>query len=172
MSNLDKAVLVLSRNYEPLNVTNFRRAMKLIWLGKAEIIERRSGFVRSPNTKFPIPSIVRLFIPINRPKFKIQLTKKNILKRDRYICQYCGNIDSIMTVDHIVPRSRGGAFKWENLVCACKKCNNLKGDRTLKEVKMTLIRQPREPNYFIFALNKITIYEESWRPYIIAYRKN
>ena len=164
---LNRSVLLLNQNYEPLSTCSARRAIILVWAGKAEIVEHAGQCVHSVSMTFEIPSIIRLLIYVKISyRWNIQLTKQNILKRDRKTCQYCGRTDSFMTVDHVIPRSLGGGETWGNLVCACSTCNTKKGDRTPIEAGMTLIKIPKKPNlgYFLF-LNKGPIHS-TWQTYL------
>jgi len=162
---LDRSVLVLNQNYEPLSVTNAKRAVVLIYLGKAEAVERDGIMVCSAYRDFPLPSVVRLFLHVRPPKREISLTRKNVIKRDGHTCQYCGTRSGPMTTDHVQPRTRGGKDTWENLVCACVACNNRKGNRTLAESGMKLFRRPRRPFYFHFIQNYLTE-DVRWKPYL------
>jgi 5-methylcytosine-specific restriction endonuclease McrA len=162
---LDRNVLVLNQNYEPLSVTNAKRAVILVFLGKAEIVERDGIQVRSCYKVYPLPSVVRLFFYVKPPTREISLTRKNIIKRDGHTCQYCGARIGAMTTDHVLPRTRGGKDTWENLVCACVACNNRKGDRTLSEAGMKLFRRPRRPFYFHFIQNHLSE-DARWKPYL------
>jgi len=132
MSNLlSQNVLVLNQNYEPLSVCSARRAIVLLFLGKAELIETYDGVkVRSILKSYPLPSVVRLDRFIKAPRKRILLTRKNVLIRDGYVCCYCGSSKGPMTVDHIIPKNLGGTDSWENLACACDKCNNKKSNKT------------------------------------------
>jgi 5-methylcytosine-specific restriction endonuclease McrA len=142
---LDYPVLVLNLNYEPLNVCNVKRAITLVVVGKAEVLENSRGIIRTPSTTFLCPSVIKLAYMIRRPRPRVKLTKKEIFRRDNYTCQYCGSQSKSLTVDHVVPRHHGGQHKWENLVSACPACNHRKGGRTLQEVHMQLLRLPHEP---------------------------
>ena len=123
-------VLVLNSTYEALNVTTFQRAVKLIFAGKAEMLHGRERVLASPTFEMRMPSIIRMLYYIRRPMQKVALTKKNVLIRDDHTCQYCGGRgERMMTVDHVVPKSRGGDSTWENLVCACMRCDNRKNNR-------------------------------------------
>ncbi len=159
-------VLVLNQNFEPLSVTRMRRAVILLWLGKAEIIEAFGWQIHTPSTAFDSPSIIRLqsYIHLKRPA--IPLTRKNIMKRDKYTCQYCGKKGITMTCDHVIPKTRGGDDSWENLVCSCTYCNNRKGNRTLKEAEMKLRKIPKRPHYFFLYQNPINIPDERWKSYL------
>ncbi|MFQ6617067.1 MAG: HNH endonuclease, partial [Fidelibacterota bacterium] len=141
---MNRHVLVLNQNYEPMHVCNVKRAVTMIYLGKAQIIEKESDWVRSVSLAIPFPSVVRLEEYIRTPyREDIILSRKNILKRDRHRCQYCGNGNVPLTVDHVIPKVKGGLESWDNLVCACIECNNRKGNRTPEEAGMKLIRRPR-----------------------------
>ena len=167
MNLLQENVLVLNQNYEPLSVCSVRRAAVLLYLGKAETIERRDGDrLRSVSCAIPVPSVVRLGFYIRVPQKRVLLSRKNIIKRDEHRCQYCGKMDGSMTVDHIIPKIYGGKDSWENLVCACIKCNNLKGGRTLEQAKMRFLRIPKRPNHITFIQQFIGISDNRWRRYL------
>ena len=142
---MNEPVLVLNLNFEPLNVCNTQRAVGLLMVGKAEIVENGRGYIHAASSVFPRPSVIRLAYMIRRPRPKVKLSKREVFWRDNYICQYCGQPSAHLTVDHIIPRFRGGEYSWENLVTACPQCNRHKGGRTLDEAHMTLLRCPREP---------------------------
>ena len=146
-------VLVLNQNYEPLNVCNARRAWVLIDRGKAEVLEHNAAFMRSPTLRFRLPSVIRMVYLIRRPRPKMRLTRKEIFNRDHYICQYCGKRSHDLTLDHVMPRQKGGPHVWENLVSACKACNHRKAGRLPHEARMRLLRQPARPPgtaYYMF----------------------
>jgi 5-methylcytosine-specific restriction endonuclease McrA len=145
MSQLDLPVLVLNLNYEPLNVCTTKRAMVLLVIGKAEVIENGRGYIRTPSTIYPRPSVIRLGYMIKRPRPRVKLNRREIFRRDNYTCQYCDRETRQLTVDHVVPRHRGGKYCWENLVSACPACNRRKGGKTLQEAHMSLLRRPYEP---------------------------
>lgn len=138
-------VLVLNANFEPIHVCNTRRAISLVITGRATMILNGRGEIRTVSRIFPRPSIIRLEHMIKRPRPRVKLTKREILRRDNYTCQYCGQRTLTLTVDHIVPRSLGGEHSWQNLVAACPACNHRKGGRTLEQVQMHLLRPPAEP---------------------------
>jgi 5-methylcytosine-specific restriction endonuclease McrA len=142
---MNRPVLLLNANYEPIHVCNTRRAMGLLMTHKAEIILNGRGVIHAAASTFLRPSVMRLSYMVHRPRPRIKLTKKEILRRDNYICQYCGQESAHMTVDHVLPRRLGGAHWWDNLVAACPACNHRKGGKTLAQARMTLLRQPREP---------------------------
>lgn len=163
---LQKSVLVLNQNYEPLAVTKAQRAVVLVVLGKAEIIERYDSVVRSVAHSVPLPSVVRLCVYIRAPRQQIALTRRNVLKRDGYRCQYCSSRRGPMTTDHVVPRAMGGRDTWTNLVCACIRCNNKKGNRTPEQAAMPLTRQPRRPHRYTQITFYSSIPDQRWRPYL------
>ncbi len=164
---LNKNVLILNQNYEPLTVCSVKRALIMMILGKVEMIETLDGFcVNSVDQQFRVPSVVRLGIYVKVPRKRIFLSRKNVIKRDSHKCMYCGRSEGSMTVDHVVPRKMGGKDTWENLVCACTKCNNLKGDRTPEQANMKLIKKPKKPNHIMFIQRFIGVSDDNWKPYL------
>ena len=150
---MNGAVLVLNQNYEPLNICNVRRAILLVFDGKAEIIESNGVRLHSATREFPAPSVIRMVYLIRRPHPRVKLTRKEVFIRDGYTCQYCGRQCHDLTIDHVVPRSRGGPHTWENLVSACRSCNHRKAGRTPAEARMDLLAEPRKPaasSYYVF----------------------
>lgn len=138
-----------------------------MFMGKAEMIETCDGLkIRSVLKSYPLPSIVRLERFIQSPRKKIVLTRKNIIIRDGATCCYCGTTHGPMTVDHIIPKNVGGADSWENLVCACGKCNNKKGDRTPTRAGMKLLRKPIRPNHITYIQRFIGVSDDRWKPYL------
>ncbi|MCF8240279.1 MAG: HNH endonuclease [Melioribacteraceae bacterium] len=141
--------------------------MLLIFLGKAELVnDNTSKKIHSVKRTFPWPSVIRLNSYIRIPQKKIILSRKNIIKRDKFKCAYCGRGDLPLTVDHIIPKSRGGEDIWENLTAACLRCNNKKGDRTPAEADMPLRIKPYKPNYIMFLLNTVQRIDENWRQFL------
>ena len=143
---MNKTVLVLNQNYEPLNICNARRAVVLVFGGKAEILETHESFISTTNESFPYPSVIRLICLIRAPRARVKLTRREVFLRDSYTCQYCGRHTGDLTLDHVVPRSRGGPHTWENLASACRSCNHRKGGKSVTEARMALKRQPYEPS--------------------------
>lgn len=142
---LHRPVLVLNASYEPINVCAARRAIVLVLKGVASAEERTIDQVVSARMSMSLPSVIRLLEYRRIPHQTRALSRKNILLRDRYTCQYCERTGPAgeLTMDHVIPRSRGGASTWENLVACCIECNNRKGNRTPDEAGMKLARQPR-----------------------------
>lgn len=143
---LHESVLTLNANFEPLHVCNTKRALMLVLTGKAEIVLNGRGVIRSSNDEFELPSVIRLGHMVKRPRPRIALSKREILRRDEYTCQYCGAKPRFLTIDHVVPRHMGGNHSWENLVAACMPCNRRKGGKTLENANMPLRRVPTEPH--------------------------
>jgi 5-methylcytosine-specific restriction endonuclease McrA len=142
---LHTPVLVLNATYEPINVTPARRAIVLVLKGVATTEEEDGNFVHSARVAIRIPSVIRLTEFRRIPYQTRALSRKNILLRDRYTCQFCGRVFPAgdLTLDHVIPRSRGGHTDWDNLVACCHACNNLKGDRLPEEAGVRLLRAPR-----------------------------
>jgi len=144
MTNLP--VLVLNQNYEPLNVCRARRAVVLLYRGKAEMLENGSGFIHSASYTFPLPSVIRLVYMIKRPRPMRRLVRIEIFNRDSYTCQYCGKQTRQLTIDHVIPRNQGGEHTWENVVSACVSCNRRKAGRTPEQAGMRLLHRPAYPH--------------------------
>jgi 5-methylcytosine-specific restriction endonuclease McrA len=162
-------VLVLNQNYEPLNVTSWRRAICLVVKGKAVVIEEDSEHIKTPSRSIRMPSVVRLSYLVRRPLPELKLSRKAILTRDDYTCQYCGCKSRHLTIDHVVPRERGGEHTWENLVACCPECNHQKGNRTPQQAGMKLIRQPRRPRfipYLGYPTFRAAMRHQPWRDYL------
>ncbi|HYX10653.1 MAG TPA: HNH endonuclease, partial [Candidatus Acidoferrum sp.] len=132
---MNGVVLVLNQNYEPLNVCNLPRAFRLVFGEKAEIIEYDHQIIHTPRAEYHAPSVIRLQYQVRRPRPRVKLSRREIFTRDRHTCQYCGRQGHDLTLDHIMPRHRGGGHTWENLVTACKSCNHRKGGKTLEEAR-------------------------------------
>src|SRR5437868_12829410 len=139
-------VLVLNASYEPINVCAARRALVLVLKGVAMAEEENGHYLHAARFALRVPSVIRLLEYRRIPHQSRALSRKNILLRDRNACQYCGEVlpAGELTLDHVVPRSRGGASTWENLVACCHACNRRKGNRMLSELDdMILLREPR-----------------------------
>ena len=142
----DYDVLLLNANYEPLNVCNIRRAVSLILVGKAEVIQGSDLQVHSSEAAWPAPSVVRMRYHVRRPMPQLRLSRHSVLARDCHTCQYCGSTRDL-TIDHVLPRWTGGTNSWDNLVTCCRKCNLKKGDKTPEQARMKLMRKPKRPQY-------------------------
>jgi 5-methylcytosine-specific restriction endonuclease McrA len=167
--SLSGKVLLLNGNYEPLSICGVQKAIILIYLEKAELVCAAEGkVIRSAMTTMEYPSVVRLSRYIHVPFKKVILSRKNILRRDGHQCQYCGH-RSGLTVDHIMPKSRGGEDSWENLTAACLRCNNKKGDRTPSEANMPLRKRPVRPNHVVFLRQYLGRIDKGWEPYLFMH---
>lgn len=158
-------VLVLNATYEALNITRWQRALVLVFSGKAESLEDSGNFVHSANASLPLPSVIRMVYHVRKPRLTVPFSRSNLFLRDRHTCQYCGESNSVyeLTLDHVLPRSRGGETCWENVVTACKSCNSNKGDRLPENAGLSLLKKPRAPHYFLAAGYN---FREEWGKYI------
>jgi len=169
-SVLQEPVLVLNSTYEPIHVTAVRRALVLMLKGVAQMEETGPARVHSAREALPVPSVIRLLTYRHIPQQTRALSRKNILLRDRYTCQFCGKqfSSSDLTLDHVLPRSRGGPTSWENLVACCYECNNRKGDRTPEEAGIQLERRPRPFTLHTSRqlMRLMGRHDEKWRKYL------
>ena len=170
---INAPVLVLNQNYEPLNVCDIRRAFRLLGAEKAELLARNHQVIHTVTVAIPAPSVIRLQYHVKRPQPRVKLSRREVFSRDRHTCQYCGRQTHDLTLDHVMPRHRGGGHTWENLVTACKACNHRKGGKTLEEARLRLQRPPHEPRNDIYSL--FTPYlsderNEAWRTYLFLGR--
>lgn len=167
---MQEPVLVLNATFEPINVTAVRRALVLLLKGVAQAEELNHAEIHSASNAVRVPSVIRLLAYRHIPQQTRALSRKNILLRDRNICQFCGKIfpASDLTLDHVVPRSRGGRSSWENLVACCYQCNNHKGDRTPEEAGLQLVRRPRPFTLHTSRqlMRLIGNKDEKWRKYL------
>ncbi|MBD2461093.1 HNH endonuclease [Oscillatoria sp. FACHB-1407] len=145
---LQNSVVVFSKNYLPLARINIKRAVVLLVSGQAESLElstTRSWQVRSPSLVVHVPEHIRLTVTNPERLWKMPpVNRREVLRRDNHTCQYCGSTRNL-TIDHIMPRSRGGTHTWDNVVAACDRCNSRKGDRTPHEANMPLKSKPKAP---------------------------
>ncbi|GAB4239011.1 MAG: HNH endonuclease [Ekhidna sp.] len=160
------AALVLNQDYTPLTVCTAERAFMLIYLQKAElIVAAKEKQLRSISNTFPFPSVVRITKYVNVPYKGVVMSRHNIFKRDGGKCQYCGT-NKDLTLDHVIPRSKGGKSSWTNLVTACKNCNSKKGDYSLDRIGMKLINQPIKPSYAALLRMNHAVYREEWSAFL------
>jgi 5-methylcytosine-specific restriction endonuclease McrA len=162
-----RKVLVLNTTYEPLNVCSVRRALVLLLKGKAEVLELTGSAIRSERSTHEVPAVIRLrtYVSLPRRRGSARISRRAVFARDRHRCQYCGS-DRHLTVDHVVPRSKGGLDTWDNLVTSCAPCNRKKGDRTAHAAGLQLQRRPRAPEPAAFVFLHVDHIHESWRPYL------
>jgi 5-methylcytosine-specific restriction endonuclease McrA len=162
-------VLVLNQNYEPLNVCSWQRAVAMLCVGKAVALEYENRMLHSPTTQMRFPSVVRLSTQVRRPLPELKISRRAILARDKHTCQYCGHQSRTLTIDHIVPRERGGKNTWDNLVACCAKCNNEKGNKTPTEAGLALamtVGKPRYIPYLSYPTFAIAARNRVWRDYL------
>ena len=160
------AVLVLNQDHTPLTICSVQRAFLLVFLQKADllcIIKNRR--LRSVSKAYPFPSVIKINRYVNRPYHGVVLSRHNIFKRDRHKCQYCETAKDL-TLDHVVPRSKGGISSWTNLVTACKECNAKKGDNTPEKAGMKLKAAPFRPSYVSFIGLANGVLRKEWEPYL------
>lgn len=138
-------VLVLNQDYSPLSTAHVPRALSLLARGRAELLDIGVEPIRTPSCSIDRPSVIRLFEYIKRPRPKARFTRHQIFKRDGFQCQYCAKRPKELTVDHVIPLSRGGRDDFLNTVACCRPCNQRKGARTPQEAHMALLRIPAEP---------------------------
>ena len=160
-------VLVLNASYEPLNVTTVRRASVLVFKGKAEVIEELEQPLRSASDTFSWPHVIRLVTYVRVPRaVQRKISRRALFARDGWRCVYCGDGHGRLTLDHVIPRSRGGESVWENVVTACAPCNHRKGDRTVEEARMELRVRPKAPAPVLFIHLAAPKIPDGWRTYL------
>jgi len=162
--------LLLNATYEPLRVVSWKKAIVMLTLGKAEVVETYDRVIHGVSFSIKLPSVIRLIKFIKGKPPSLKFSRQNIYLRDKGICQYCGKHyhRELVTFDHVVPRSKGGLTDWMNIVTCCRPCNRKKGGRTPKEAGMRLIRPARKPCWPPILTITIGIQETpvSWRPYL------
>jgi 5-methylcytosine-specific restriction endonuclease McrA len=164
-------VLVLNASYEPINVCTVRRATVLVLKERAELLERGEGALRSERLTMPRPCVIRLvrYVRIPRDVHRRKITRKAVLARDSWTCQYCGReAHNGLTVDHVIPRSRGGESVWENIVASCAPCNRKKGNRLPREAEMHPRSRPTPPGPTVFIRIASPRVPMAWEPYLLA----
>jgi 5-methylcytosine-specific restriction endonuclease McrA len=162
---MDK-VLVLNSDYTPLNVTTIRRGFILVVKGKAEILREDTQKIVTSVGEFVRPLIIRLLNYVRYVSAPLKLSRKRLYKRDDNQCVYCGS-KKTLTIDHVMPKSRGGKNSWMNLVTCCTPCNIKKGNRTPEEANMKMYHKPYQPNIFSAVVSQDV--EELWNDFQIAF---
>jgi len=166
-------VLVLNATYEPLNIVSVRRAVVLLLKEKAELIEATEERLHAARASLPVPLVIRLVYYVRIPRrITLAPTRRSVLLRDNYTCQYCGARPgrASLTVDHVLPRSRGGETTWDNVVTACRACNTRKDNRTPEEAGMSLLKRPGRPHYLAFLLLREARSQDVWSKYVFYAR--
>ena len=147
---MEHKVLILNQDFSAISLCSVHKAFSLIYLQKAELLEKyENSFLRSISSTYPKPSVIRLSRYVHIPYKGIALSRHNIMKRDQFMCQYCGSRKNL-TLDHVFPKSRGGQSSWTNLLTACHRCNTRKGDRTPEEIGLFLKTPPKKPSLVAF----------------------
>ena len=162
-------MLVLNATYEPINVCTVRRATVLLLKSKAEVVEIGTQDLHWATGSLPRPVVIRLitYVRIPRDTHKRKITRRAVFARDGWQCQYCGARTSL-TVDHVIPRSKGGDSSWDNIVASCAPCNRRKGDQLPRQVGMRLHKQPRMPNPSVFIHVASPTIPTAWQQYLAA----
>jgi len=165
---MSSKVLILNQDYSAFNVCSVPKAFLLVYLNKAELIAQADDrFLHSISQTYFYPVVIRLNKYVHRPYKSVMMTRQNIFKRDRNTCQYCGAKDHL-TLDHVIPKSRGGKSNWDNLITACRRCNTRKGDLTPEESGMQLRQQPYKPSFLVFIRDFSGGPHDHWLPYLGA----
>ena len=161
-------VLVLNASYEPINVCTVRRAAVLVLKDRAEILERSEWVLHAESFTLPRPMVIRLktYVRIPRDAHRRKITRRAVFARDRWTCQYCGQERGNLTVDHVIPRSKGGGSGWENIVTCCAPCNRRKGDRLPSQANMVPKRVPAAPSATIFIHVAAPVIPHAWEQYL------
>jgi len=163
---MNNRVLVLNQDFSPLMVCSVQRAFILVYLNKSELVRPANGYkLRTVTHSFAMPSVIRLNRYVRAPYKGVNLTRQNIFRRDNNECQYCG-IHKDLTLDHVIPSSKGGPHSWLNLVTACKRCNAKKGNYTPEQAGMQLARKPYKPSYALF-LRDNNDFGNEWDEYLV-----
>ena len=160
-----RSALVLNATFEPLSIVGSRRAACLVLADKAEVIEHDGTELRAASCSVPTPLVVRLRVMVHVPYVRrATLSRRAVFARDGHQCQYCGGVAD--SIDHVMPRSRGGRHEWENVAAACRRCNLHKRDRTPEEAGMPLARVPRAPKGLGWVSLTVPRVPEVWKPYL------
>lgn len=163
---MDNKVLILNQDYSAISLCSIQKAFVLLYLEKAEMLEKSdTGFLHSVTAIYPKPSVIRLQRYVHIPYKGIALSRHNIMKRDHFQCQYCG-ANRNLTLDHLVPRCRGGKSSWTNLITACGRCNTRKGDRTPEEAGLAIKQLPKKPSLVSFLRQHATSLDHTWATYL------
>jgi len=162
-----RRVLVLNADYSPITVCTIPKGFLMVYLRKAELIMPYEDTVlHAIDRSFPMPAVIRVSRYITVPYRGVLLNRQNVFRRDNHTCQYCG-VTTDLTIDHVLPRSRGGKSTWTNLTTACRRCNGRKGDFTPEEAGMRLMMQPYKPNYAVFLKELSGFVCREWEPFLV-----
>jgi 5-methylcytosine-specific restriction endonuclease McrA len=170
--------LVLNATFEPLHIVTWQRAIQLLFQGKVEVVEESDREIRTVRFTIKAPAVLRLlqYVPLSRKKQLIRFSRANIFVRDQNVCQYCGGKfnRTHLTLDHVIPIVQGGKKSWENIVTACKPCNQRKGGRTPAQAGMQLIKKPKCPTWLPTATVHMgaTVTPDRWKIYLKLERRH
>ncbi len=161
----------MNQDFSAMSVCSASKAFLLVFLNKADLVaQSENNTLRTITDVFPMPTVIRLRRYVHIPYRGVMMTRQNIFKRDGHRCVYCGTHDDL-TLDHVMPKSRGGRTSWENLITACRRCNAKKGDYTPEELGITLVKKPYKPSFVIFLRDFSGNADESWLPYLSRKQK-
>jgi 5-methylcytosine-specific restriction endonuclease McrA len=161
-----RKVLVLNADYSAISVCTVPKAFLLVYLNKAELLRNDDKVrLRTVSDSYPLPSVIKLNNYVKVPYKGVVLNRRNIFKRDGNKCTYCGS-GRDLTLDHVLPKSRGGKTNWDNLVTACKRCNGRKGDFTPEEARMSMSKIPFKPSFITFLREFSGTTSEKWTPFL------
>jgi len=166
---LSSAVLVLNANYSPMTVCTAKRAISLYFLDKIDILSNYDESISSPSLSLELPSVIKIRTYVKNNNMAVEISRKNVLVRDNYECQYCGKKSKSLTVDHIIPKSKGGENVWSNVVACCKRCNLIKADKLLSQTILKLKNFPIKPegNFWIKTIIGSNP-DPEWKEYLIS----
>jgi 5-methylcytosine-specific restriction endonuclease McrA len=163
---MKRKVLVLNQDNSPISICSVQRAFILTFLKKTEMVVPANGYrLRTVDDSFPMPAVIRLTRYVHIPYKGVALTRQNVFKRDNFNCQYCG-ISRDLTLDHVIPKSKGGRSSWDNLITACRRCNTRKGDFTPDQAGIRLKTKPFKPSYLMFLREFSGYHCDEWMPYL------
>lgn len=159
---------MLNATYEPINVCSVRRATVLVLKARAEVIEKAGASLHSESLTLPRPVVIRLttYVRIPRDAHRRKITRRAVFARDRWTCQYCGGVRGTLTIDHVVPRSKGGTSAWENIVTCCAPCNRRKADRMPRQAGMVPMHSPKAPHPQVFVHVASSTIHPVWEQYL------
>ena len=163
---MGRKVLILNADYSALSLCSVPKAFLLVYLDKAELVaESDKEKLRTVSSTYPLPSVIRLHRYVHLPFKGVMLNRQNVFRRDGHRCQYCGTPEDL-TLDHVMPRSRGGKTNWDNLTTACRRCNSKKGDNSPEEARLHLRQKPFKPSFIMFLRDFAGTLEENWVPFL------
>lgn len=166
MQGISRKVLILNADYRAFSICSVYKAFLLVYMDKAEVLNKaKNVFLRTVDRSYEVPTVIKLYRYVNMPYKGVMLSRQNIFKRDGNKCVYCG-APRDLTLDHVIPKSKGGQTSWGNLVTACKSCNSKKGDFLPKDIGMELPFKPYKPSFVMFLRDFSGIGDESWHPYL------